>query len=61
MKKLNKKQKQRTWLVVTVILVLATAIDIIIPDPILFIDEILLVFLSIFGAYQTIRKRGKKK
>jgi hypothetical protein len=47
---MKKKTKQRTWTTAAVILAIAAVIDIFVPDPIAFIDEVILI-AGALGAY----------
>lgn len=52
-----KKIKKKNWMIIAVILLVATIIDIFVPDPVPFVDEILLVFFSIFSFYKSLKKK----
>jgi len=41
--------KKRNWAKIFLVFLVATIIDLIVPDPVILVDEILLIALSIFS------------
>ena len=50
--------KKKVWLTLAIILGIATVIDLFVPDPVPFVDEVILIALTIWTAFKTIT--GKK-
>lgn len=46
--------KRKKWLIISGILILATIIDLFVPDPLPIVDEFLLIFFSLFSFYKTV-------
>lgn len=54
--KINKKgtkKKKSKWKILLVIFAVATLIDLFVPDPLPFVDEIALIFLTLLSLYKT--------
>jgi hypothetical protein len=50
-------KKHNFWAVIFTVLIIATIIDLVVPDPLPFVDEILLIFGSIFTFYKSVGSR----
>lgn len=46
--------KKKKWGKILIILIIATVIDLLVPDPVPFIDEVLLIVGTIFAFIKTI-------
>ncbi len=49
-------KKKRKWWVIFIVIFIATIIDIIVPDPLVLVDEVLLIGGSIFAFVKAIEK-----
>jgi len=54
-----KKIKRSKWLSIAIILAIAFVIDVFIPDPLPFVDEVLLMFASLFSLYKSFKKKRR--
>jgi len=52
---LENKMKTITWLIITMVLGVITAVDYVVPDFLPFIDEFLLTIITISSTYKTIK------
>ncbi|MBA7649822.1 hypothetical protein ES703_57621 [subsurface metagenome] len=51
----SKKKKKTNWFILAVILGIAFIIDLFVVDPIPFVDELILIFGTIFSFYKSLR------
>jgi hypothetical protein len=50
------KTKHKVWLLALLFFGVATLIDLIIPDPLPIVDEVVLIAITLFSGYKTITK-----
>ena len=48
----SKKKSKSRWGIILLIIAIATVIDLFVPDPVPFIDEIALIFVTLFSLYK---------
>jgi hypothetical protein len=52
-----KRINYKIWMGALVFFGIATVIDLVVPDPLPFVDEIVLIAITLFSGYKTIRQK----